>query len=140
MHITPNFNLCSDGSALLGAQEVNALRVALLGRAIALCFGAGVDSTAMLVALRAAGLRPDIITFADTGGEKPPTLTHIDRINELLSTWGWLPVTSCRKVPLATSLGISAARAAPGRPRSRFRTSGLRTWQRLRRGSWRKGR
>lgn len=103
MHITPNFNLCSDGSALLGAQEINALRAALLGRAIALCFGAGVDSTAMLVALRAAGLRPDIITFADTGGEKPPTLTHIDRINELLSTWGWPPVTSCRKVPLATT-------------------------------------
>lgn len=74
---------------------LTALRALLLGRKLALCFGAGVDSTAMLVALRAAGLRPDIITFANTGGEKPETLAHIDLINAVLLSWGWPTVQIC---------------------------------------------
>ena len=36
------------------------------GRLIARCFGAGVNSTAMMLALKAADLRPQVITFADT--------------------------------------------------------------------------
>lgn len=43
------------------------LRGALAGRFLAHRFGSGVDSTAMLVALCASELRPDVITFADTG-------------------------------------------------------------------------
>ena len=89
--------------ANLNAAQIAALRSALAGRILALCFGAGVDSTALLVGLRAAGLRPDIITFADTGGEKPPTLAHIDRINEVLQAWGWPLFETCRKVPMAST-------------------------------------
>jgi hypothetical protein len=103
MSTTTHLNLCSDGRELLSAGQIESLRQALLGRLLALCFGAGVDSTALLVALRAAGLRPDLITFADTGGEKPPTLAHIDRVNEVLLAWGWPPVTICRKLTLATT-------------------------------------
>jgi 3'-phosphoadenosine 5'-phosphosulfate sulfotransferase (PAPS reductase)/FAD synthetase len=58
---------------VLSAEARRALRRALVGRLVAVSFGAGVDSTAMLVALRAAGIRPDVITFADTGGERPET-------------------------------------------------------------------
>ena len=36
-------------------------------------YGAGVDSTAMLVGLRRLGVVPDAVLFADTGGEKPAT-------------------------------------------------------------------
>ncbi|WP_208457077.1 hypothetical protein [Burkholderia vietnamiensis] len=57
----------------------------------------------MLVVLHAAGLRPDVITFADTGGEKPETLAHIDRINAVLIRWGWPTIDVCRKVPLAST-------------------------------------
>lgn len=50
-------------------------------------YGGGTNSTAMLVGLFERGQRPDAITFADTGGEKPGTYTHITSVNE------W-----CRKV------------------------------------------
>ena len=86
--------------SLTSAQRA-ALRAALTNRLIVMCFGAGVDSTAMLVALRLAGLKPDAITFADTGGEKPPTLAHITRIEHVLRAWGWPPVETCRKLTQA---------------------------------------
>jgi hypothetical protein len=90
-------------AAVLAGWQVEALRDALAGRLMALCFGAGVDSTAMLVALRAAELRPDVITFADTGGEKPDTLAHADRMNQVLRSWGWPAIDLCRKVPKAST-------------------------------------
>lgn len=40
-------------------------------------FGGGVNSTAMLVGMYERGERPDVILFADTGGEKPETYTHL---------------------------------------------------------------
>jgi hypothetical protein len=45
-------------------------------------YGGGTNSTAMLVGLHERGERPDAITFADTGGEKPHTYTHIVAVNE----------------------------------------------------------
>lgn len=86
---------------LLDAKQIAALRAALSDRLVVLCFGAGVDSTALLVALRAAGLRPDLITMADTGGEKPETWRHVTRINAVLEAWGWPLVTVVRKVTRA---------------------------------------
>lgn len=101
MTFLPQINIALDGEPILTIEQIDLLRASLAGRIIALCFGAGVDSTAMLVALRAAGIRPDVITFADTGGEKPPTLRHVDRMNEVLAGWGWPLIETCRKVPLA---------------------------------------
>lgn len=75
----------------------------LEGRLLAVCFGAGVDSTAMLIALYLAGIRPHVITFADVGGEKPETIAHLDRMNLVLASWGWPPITTCRKIPLAST-------------------------------------
>lgn len=45
-------------------------------------YGGGTNSTAMLVGLLERGQRPDAITFADTGGEKPGTYAHITSVNE----------------------------------------------------------
>jgi len=103
---TPEAHQRADEGAvgeLLSPGQVRALREALAGRMIVLCFGAGVDSTALIVALRAAGIRPDVITFADTGGEKPATLAHLERMNGVLQGWGWPAVSVCRKVPKATT-------------------------------------
>lgn len=72
-------------------------------RLLAVCFGAGVDSTAMLVALRLAGIRPQVITFADVGAEKPETIAHVELMNALLASWGWPPISVCRKIPLAST-------------------------------------
>lgn len=87
----------------LSRSQRQALHDALAGRNLAVCFGSGVDSTAMLIALRAAELKPHVITFADTGGEKPETLEHLDRMNEVLASWSWPEIQVCRKIPLATT-------------------------------------
>lgn len=90
-------------AALFGPAQLRQLRRRLAGRLLAVCFGSGVDSTAMLVLLHAAGLRPDVITFADTGGEKPETLAHVDAMNEVLRGWRWPLIDVCRKVPMAST-------------------------------------
>lgn len=72
-------------------------------RLLAACFGAGVDSTAMLVALHLAGIQPHVITFADVGAEKPETIAHLGRMDAVLESWGWPPISVCRKIPLAST-------------------------------------
>lgn len=88
---------------ILNDEQIAALRAALEGRQVAVCFGSGVDSTAMIVALRVAGLRPDVVTFADTGGEKFETIKHIDNMNRVLASWGWPLVDVVKKVPMAAT-------------------------------------
>lgn len=48
-------------------------------------FGGGVNSTAMLVGLHQRNERPDLIVFADTGGERPETYRHIDEMSSWLA-------------------------------------------------------
>lgn len=90
-------------TALLSGPEKAALRTALDGRLIAVCFGGGVDSTAMMVAMHEAGIVPRLVTTADTGGEKPETLAHVDAMSSVLQTWGWPPVSVVRKTPLPST-------------------------------------
>ena len=45
-------------------------------------YGGGTNSTAMLIWMYENGIRPDIIIFADTGGEKPNTYEHINVVGE----------------------------------------------------------
>lgn len=45
--------------------------------AITVCWGAGWDSTAMLIEMHRRGIRPDMITFADVGAEKQGTYDFI---------------------------------------------------------------
>lgn len=66
-------------------------------RPVIVCNGLGVDSTAMLIALRNAGIRPDVITFADTGGEKPETLAHLEIMNAWCRRNGFPETTVVRK-------------------------------------------
>lgn len=47
---------------------------------VVVAFGAGVDSTAMLLEMVAQGRRIDLVLFADTGSEKPETYAHRDLI------------------------------------------------------------
>jgi len=66
------------------------------GHRINVCFGGGVDSTAMLVLLHLEGIRPDLITFADTGGEKPETYDHVRQMDQWLDSVGFPRVTWCK--------------------------------------------
>ncbi len=52
---------------------------------IIVAYGAGVDSTAMLIGLRDRGIRPDLILFADTGSEKPETTAYLTIIGAWLA-------------------------------------------------------
>jgi hypothetical protein len=70
--------------------------IALPDAPVIVCYGAGVDSTAMLIALRDAGIRPDAITFADTGGEKPETYDMIPIMNDWLRRQGFPLIQVCK--------------------------------------------
>lgn len=50
---------------------------------IIVAFGGGLNSTAMLIGMFRLGLKPDLILFADTGGELPETYEHTRK----LSAW-----------------------------------------------------
>jgi len=62
-------------------------------------FGAGVDSTAVLVGLHNRGIVPDAIVFADTGAEKHSTYLHIIRMQAWLESVGFPSITIVRYVP-----------------------------------------
>ena len=47
-------------------------------------FGGGVDSTGMLFEFDRQNYMPDLIIFADTGGERPDIYSHIEKLNKWL--------------------------------------------------------
>lgn len=62
-----------------------------------LCYGAGTNTTAMIVGFIERGIRPDIIVFSDTGGEKPHTYAHIDFMSRFLKSIGYPEITIVKK-------------------------------------------
>ncbi len=70
---------------------------------INVCYGGGVDSTAMLIALKRQGIRPNVITFADVGGEKPETIEYVKNMDKWLVSVGFPKVTWCKKIPLPST-------------------------------------
>ena len=74
---------------------------------IVVAYGAGVDSTAMLVGLHRLGVRPAMLLFADTGSEKRETTEYIPVIEEWLSRNGMPPLTIVkRSSPIAGDLSL----------------------------------
>ena len=66
---------------------------------LVVCYGAGRDSTAMLVGLRQRGIRPDLILFADVGAERQPTYDYLPVMNAWLRSAGFPEVTVVRYEP-----------------------------------------
>lgn len=62
-------------------------------------YGMGVDSTAMLVGLKARGIRPDFILFADVGAEKAGTYAYLPIIQKWLEENDFPPVTVVKYEP-----------------------------------------
>ncbi len=60
-------------------------------------WGAGVDSTAMLLNLARRKERPDLIIFADTGAEKASTMAYLPVMREWLAAVGFPPLTVVRR-------------------------------------------
>lgn len=60
-------------------------------------YGGGVNSKAMLLEWRNRNMpRPDLILFADTGGERPETYTEVAAFSEWLVGAGYPPITTVR--------------------------------------------
>jgi hypothetical protein len=61
-------------------------------------FGGGVDSTAMVIGLIQKKLPIDLILFADTGGERPTTYSHIEAFSDWLKKQGYPQITIVKRV------------------------------------------
>ena len=66
------------------------------GSPVIVCYGGGVDSTAMLIALHRAGITPDLITFADVGGEKPETYETVAMMSRWCQSVGFPAIVTCK--------------------------------------------
>src|SRR5438094_6331394 len=66
---------------------------------LVVAYGLGVDSTAMLIEFARRGIRPDLILFADTGGEKPETYQYLGVIRPFLRRVGFPDVVIVRYRP-----------------------------------------
>lgn len=51
-------------------------------------FGGGMNSTAMLIGMQQQSIKPDLILFADTGGELPETYEHVRHFADWLQARG----------------------------------------------------
>jgi hypothetical protein len=54
---------------------------------LVVAYGGGLNSTAMLCGFKERGIKPDLILFADTGGEMPETYVHTLRMKVIASDW-----------------------------------------------------
>ena len=52
------------------------------GLPLVVAYGGGVNSTAMLVEFHRRGIKPDLILFADTGGERPSTYQAVGMVSQ----------------------------------------------------------
>jgi hypothetical protein len=66
---------------------------------LVVAYGLGVNSTAMLVEFAKREIRPDLILFADTGGEKPETYQYLPVIQQYLKEVNFPPVVTVRYEP-----------------------------------------
>lgn len=60
---------------------------------LTVCYGVGRDSTAMIIKLWRLGIRPDLITFSDTGCEKQATYDYLPYFNDWLKGIGFPEIT-----------------------------------------------
>jgi hypothetical protein len=64
---------------------------------IIVSYGGGTNSTAMLIAMVLKGIKPDLILFADTGGELPETYDWVNTFSDWLKSNSFPEVTKVRK-------------------------------------------
>jgi hypothetical protein len=67
---------------------------------IILNYGGGTNSTAVAIGLHQRGIRPDLVIFADTGGEKPETYRYLEIFNDYLKSVDFPELTIVRHTTL----------------------------------------
>lgn len=71
---------------------------------IMVAFGGGVNSFAMIIGLREHEIRPDVILFADTGGEKPETYEWLNVARTILAEFSFPDLIVVSKDSMYASL------------------------------------
>jgi len=64
---------------------------------IVVSYGGGTNSTALLIAMVLKGIKPDLILFADTGGELPETYEWVNTFSNWLHNQGFPSVTVVKR-------------------------------------------
>lgn len=64
---------------------------------LVVAFGGGVNSTAMLVEMHKREIKPDMILFADTGGERPETYAAVEAVSAWCVAHGMPPIGTVKK-------------------------------------------
>lgn len=77
---------------------------------LVVCAGIGRDSTGMLVGMSERRIRPDLVVFGDTGGEKPETYDYIPVLNDWLRSVGFPELTIVRSTSNDQTLYDNAVR------------------------------
>lgn len=70
----------------------------LSGRPLVVAFGGGTNSLAVLIGLKRLGIRPDLILFADTKGEKPETYQAVQVADQWCLANGFPGITTVAAV------------------------------------------
>ena len=63
-------------------------------------YGAGLDSTGVLVGLHQRGVTPDVIIFSDTGAEQPHTYAYLDVMDAWCERVGFPKITRVKYAPV----------------------------------------
>jgi hypothetical protein len=75
---------------------------------IVVAFGGGTNSTAMLCGFRERDIKPDLICFADTGGELPHTYEHVATMSAKCLEWWGMEIEIVRKLYRGEFEGLEA--------------------------------
>lgn len=92
----PDFQLAPEPETV-AQQETGGRRSAAACSLLAVAFGGGTNSTAMLCGFRERGIKPDLILFADTGGELPETYEHVMEMDTQCRVWWGIGIETVRK-------------------------------------------
>ena len=76
---------------------------------LAVAFGGGTNSTAMLCGFKERGIKPDLIVFADTGGEWPDTYEHVKEMDGVCREWWGIGVETVKKLYQGEFEGLERA-------------------------------
>lgn len=65
---------------------------------VAVAYGGGTNSTAMLCGMVERNIKPDLITFADTGAEMPHTYEHLEVMKDKVKEWWGMDIVTVKKL------------------------------------------
>lgn len=65
----------------------------IIDKPLVVAYGGGTNSVAMLCGFLDRGIKPDLIAFADTGGELPHTYDHIEMMSKKTQEWWGIEIT-----------------------------------------------